>query len=57
MFICFLLNLYSTESVGVKYSFPITPFDFTYFKKSFIKMKNRKRSKMLSNNITKEKTI
>ena len=57
MFLLFLLNLYSTESVGIMYSFPVTPFDFTYIKESILKLKNKKRSKMLSNNIIKEKTI
>ena len=43
--------------LGIMYSFPVTPFDFTYIKESILKLKNKKRSKMLSNNIIKEKTI
>ena len=51
----FLVNLIDTSSVGYPYMFPAAPYDKTYFKEFFVKSKNCKRSKMLSDNITKEK--
>ena len=50
----FLVNLIDTSSVGYPYMFPAAPYDKNYFKEFFVKSKNCKRSKMLSDNITKE---
>ena len=50
----FLVNLTNTSSMGYPYMFPAAPYDKSYFKEFFIKRKNKKRSKMLSDNITKE---
>ena len=54
-FIFFILNLCDTKSFGFFYTFPISPFDNSYFKDVFFKLKNNLRSKYLTKNITKEK--
>lgn len=51
----FLVNLVDTSSFGYPYMFPAAPFDKSYFKEFFFKIKNYKRSPMLTNNIVKEK--
>ncbi|MBE6155421.1 MAG: spore germination protein [Firmicutes bacterium] len=50
----FLVNLVNTSSVGYPYMFPASPYDESYFKEFLIKKKNKKRSPMLSDNLTKE---
>lgn len=58
-FIYFLIRINNTNTIGKPYFFPLSPFDFTYFKKTLLKSKfknDTKRSKMLTNkNITKKK--
>lgn len=49
-FIFFLTNLASYETFGKPYLFPIAPLDKSYIKETLIKMRNKKRSKMLSKN-------
>lgn len=53
-FIYFIIHLCSIDNLGYSYSLPLSPFDKAYFKNTFFKMKNNKRSKYLSNNITRE---
>ena len=55
-FIFFIINLCDTDSFNYSYTFPISPFDKSYFKDVFFKLKNGFRSKYLSKNIIKEKT-
>ncbi len=52
-FIIFISNLASYETYNKPYLFPISPFDLTYIKETIFKMRNDKRSKMLSKNIIK----
>lgn len=54
-FIFFIINLCDTDSFNHSYTFPISPFDKSYFKDVFFKLKNGFRSKYLSKNIIKEK--
>ncbi len=49
-FVFLLTNLCSYEIYGKPYFFPIAPFDKSYFKDTLFKMKNHKRSKLLSKN-------
>lgn len=44
------INLCNYEVLGNSYLYPIAPFDRVYLKETLIKMKNNKRSKVLSNN-------
>lgn len=53
--LCFLINIVSLKSFNINYSFPISPLDKTYLKDSVIQTKNNKRSKYLTNNITRSK--
>lgn len=48
--ILLFINLCNYDIDGKCYLYPITPFDLTYLKETLIKMKNNKRSKLLSNN-------
>ncbi len=48
--ILLFINLCNYDIDGKSYLYPITPFDLTYLKETLIKMKNNKRSKLLSNN-------
>ena len=50
-----VINLCSTSSINENYTFPISPYDKSYFDDEVIKRKNKTRSKVLSNNIIKEK--
>ncbi|MBQ6841072.1 MAG: spore germination protein [Bacilli bacterium] len=50
----FLVNLVDTSSMGYPYTFPASPYDKSYFKEFVFKSRNKQRSKMLSDNITKE---
>lgn len=50
VFILFIANLASYESFGKPYLFPIAPFDKAYLKETLLKMRNKRRSKMLSKN-------
>ncbi len=43
-------NLCNYEVLGKPYFYPISPFDMTYLKESLIKMRNNKRSRLLSKN-------
>ena len=52
-FIILITSLASYESLGKPYLFPIAPFDMSYIKETLIKMRNNKRSRMLSENIYK----
>lgn len=52
-FIFFIINITSYTPFNLPYFYPISPFDLTYIKETIFKMKNNKRSKVLSNNITK----
>lgn len=45
-----IANLCNYEVFGKPYFYPIAPFDFTYIKTTLFKMKNNKRSKILSKN-------
>lgn len=49
-FVFFIANLSSYETFGKPYLFPIAPFDKPYFKETLVKMRNKKRSSMLSKN-------
>lgn len=44
------INLCNYEVNGLPYLYPVAPFDLTYIKETLIKMKNNKRSKVLSKN-------
>lgn len=52
-FIFFIAYLSSYEILNYPYLYPISPFDLTYIKETLFKMKNNKRSKLLTNNIIK----
>lgn len=52
--IFFIINLCNTSSIGYPYSFPISPYDKSYFSEFFMRKRNIFRSKSLTNNITKE---
>lgn len=52
-FILLIVNLASYENFSKPYLFPIAPFDISYIKETIFKMRNNKRSKMLSKNIIK----
>lgn len=52
--IFFITNLCDARSLDYHYTFPVSPFDKSYFKEFFIRSKNRFRSQKLSNNIVKE---
>ncbi len=43
-------NLCNYEVLGKPYFYPISPFDMTYLKESLIKIRNNKRSRLLSKN-------
>lgn len=49
-FIFLIANICNYEVLGMPYFFPIAPFDLTYIKETLFKMKNNKRSNLLSNN-------
>lgn len=49
-FIFLIANLSSYEVFGKPYFYPIAPFDPTYIKETLFKMRNQKRSKLLSKN-------
>lgn len=49
-FIFFITNLVSYESFGKPYLFPLAPFDKPYLKETLLKMRNKRRSSMLSKN-------
>lgn len=53
-FLFFLVNLVNTNSLGYPYTFPASPYDKSYFNEFLFKHKNKKRSKILTDNITKE---
>lgn len=53
-FIFFIINLCDIENFGFSYTFPLSPFDKSYFKDVFFKLKNNLRSKRLSNNHIKD---
>lgn len=55
-FIFLIANISNYEVLGMPYFFPIAPFDLTYIKETLFKMKNNKRSKLLSNNTCKGDT-
>lgn len=60
LFLCFFIfiaNISNYEVLGKPYFYPIAPFDLTYIKDTLFKMKNNKRSKVLSNNIIKGRDI
>lgn len=44
------INLCSYEVLNRPYFYPLSPFDLTYIKQTLFKMKNNKRSRLLSNN-------
>lgn len=44
------INLCNYEVLNRPYFYPLSPFDFTYIKQTLLKMKNNKRSKLLSKN-------
>lgn len=50
-----VINLCNTTFLDYPYTFPISPYDKAYFNETVLKQKNKKRSKLLSNNIIKEK--
>lgn len=50
-----LIHLCGMKTLKEPYLFPIVPFDKVYFFKSLLKGKDKKRSKLLSNNINKVK--
>lgn len=50
-----LINLCETKTLKEPYLFPVVPTDKTYFLKTLLKGKDKKRSKMLSNNVNKVK--
>lgn len=52
--IYFILKLCEANSFKYPYTFPVAPFDKAYFKEFVIRLKNKKRSAALTNNITKE---
>lgn len=57
LFICIIflfINLCDTKSLGIPYTMPLSPFEKNYFKDTFIQLKNKYRSKYLSNNVKKE---
>lgn len=51
----FITNLCDIKSLNYHYSFPIAPFDKSYFKEFFLRSKNYFRSKKLSKNTVKER--
>lgn len=56
--ILLIINLTSTYSFNLPYSFPASPFNFSYLKETLIAVKqknNNKRSKYLTNNIRKQR--
>lgn len=53
-FIMLIIYLVSFEPFNVPYTYPISPFDKTYIAETLFKMKNTKRSKLLSKNRIKE---
>ena len=55
-FIFLIANICNYEILGKPYFFPIAPFDLNYIKETIFKMKNNKRSKLLSNNTYKGDT-
>ena len=55
-FIYFIINLCDIKSFSYPYTFPISPFDKSYFKEFFFRNKYLKRSFYLTNNIIKEKS-
>ena len=55
-FIFLIANICNYEILGNPYFFPIAPFDLTYIKETLFRMKNNKRSKLLSNNTCKGDT-
>ena len=44
------INLANYEVLDKPYFYPVAPFDFTYIKETLLKLKNNKRSKLLSKN-------
>ena len=59
VFILFLIHLCSIETFGKPFTYPLAPFDKTYFFKTLLrreKKKDTKRSKMLTNNLTKQRS-
>ena len=54
-FIILIIHLANLDSFGVNYLTPFSPVSVTGLKDSLIKVKNNKRLKVLSNNITKRK--
>lgn len=55
----FLVHLCSIESFGKPYSYPMAPFDSSYFFKTILrkqKKKDTKRSRMLTDNLTKQRS-
>lgn len=44
------INLCNYEVLNRPYFYPLSPFDFTYIKQTLLKMKNNKRSRLLSKN-------
>lgn len=60
LFLCFFIfiaNISNYEVLNKPYFYPIAPFDLTYIKDTLFKMKNNKRSKILSNNIIKGRDL
>lgn len=53
--ILLIINITSYKSMYLNYTFPIEPMDINYLKKITLGIKNYKRSKYLTNNITKSK--
>ena len=51
--LCLLINLVDYKSMNASYTFPIEPFDSSYIKDTLLTLKNNKRSKYLTKNITK----
>lgn len=59
-FIYFLIHVNNTNTLGKPYFFPLSPFDFTYLKKTLLKgkfIKDTKRSSMLTNKNTTKKKV
>ena len=50
-FIFFVINLCNTTSSGFSYTFPLAPYDQSYFNENFLKKKNKYRSNKLSKNL------
>lgn len=53
IFIAFLASLASYETFNKPYLYPLAPFDIVYIKETLFKMRNSKRSKLLSDNTNK----